>query len=123
MDKKSILVIDDEGINLSIVGAMLIDNYNLMVTKSVYTAQELIQKNSPDLVLLDILMPDINGIEFAKSLRQDSITEHLPIIFFAADSQENTKKSALSIGNCHYLIKPIHKELLLKTVQSLLGRQ
>ncbi|CAN8139339.1 response regulator [Thiomicrorhabdus sp. 6S2-11] len=120
MDKKSILVIDDERINLSILGAMLVDDYELMVTKSVYTARELIQENQPDLILLDVVMPDINGIEFAQSLRQDTNTQHLPIIFISADTSENTKNSAQAVGNCYYLSKPIHKALLLKAVQSLL---
>lgn len=70
----------------------------------------------PDVLILDINMPECNGIEFATMLRQDMSSSQLPIVFLTADNAELTRRDAMAAGADDYLLKPINREALIKAV-------
>src|ERR671925_1415807 len=104
---KTILLADDEA-NLRILVRITLDDpeYCLLEAADGTTALELARKERPDLLVLDWMMPGINGLEVAKALRQDPATAHIPIIMLTAKSQEADKAQGHSVGACTYLIKP-----------------
>ncbi|MBD3841368.1 MAG: response regulator [Campylobacterales bacterium] len=111
--KKKILIVDDIVANLHLTSAMLKDNFTIVVAKDGFKALELCAKqNQPDLVLLDIQMPQMDGFEVAQRLRADSDTKNIPIIFISGDHKTQYENSKiLQLAN-DYIAKPFDKEQL-----------
>jgi two-component system, OmpR family, phosphate regulon response regulator PhoB len=119
---KTILLADDEH-NLRLLVRTTLDDleYCILEAADGTTALELACKERPDLLLLDWMMPGINGIEVAKALRQDPATMHIPIIMLTAKSQETDKAQGHGVGVCTYLVKPFSPLELRRKVQEVLG--
>jgi DNA-binding response OmpR family regulator len=77
---------------------------------------------NPDLLILDVMLPGMDGFEICHQLRQDPQTEKLPIIMLSAKGQEIDKTTGLQVGANEYLTKPIDRALLLEKITSLLGK-
>lgn len=115
--KKTILAIDDDHISLKLVGKIL-EDYNIITTTSGYESLEILKSNHIDLILLDIVMPEINGFELAKKIQENQEYRKIPIIFITAnDSSENLKK-AFNIGGKDYIQKPFSSEQLRIRVEN-----
>jgi two-component system alkaline phosphatase synthesis response regulator PhoP len=119
---KTILLADDEA-NLRILVRTTLDDpeYCLLEAADGTTALELARKERPDLLVLDWMMPGINGLEVAKALRQDPATAHIPIIMLTAKGQEMDKERGHSLGTSAYIVKPFSPLELLQKVQEALG--
>jgi two-component system, OmpR family, phosphate regulon response regulator PhoB len=119
---KTILLADDEA-NLRILVRTTLDDadYCILEAADGATALELARQRHPDLLVLDWMMPGINGIEVVKTLRQDPATADIPIIMLTARGQETDKAQGHSIGACAYLVKPFSPLELLQKVQEALG--
>jgi signal transduction histidine kinase/DNA-binding LytR/AlgR family response regulator len=115
----TVLVVDDESLNLQIVCSQLMQqNIQIMNASSGLEALERVKSQKPDLVLLDIMMPEMDGFEVCKKLRETYSLSELPIIFLTAKNQiEDTLKGFQAGGN-DYLTKPFSREELLARVKN-----
>jgi len=115
MSKPTILVVDDEKINLDILIGLLGNIYNIRVALNAAKAFSIIEKKKIDLILLDVLMPNVNGFEICHLLKSTSHTKDIPIIFITAITDEDSIEKAYDIGGIDYVGKPFKpKELLAK---------
>ncbi|WP_373034820.1 HD domain-containing phosphohydrolase [Sulfurimonas sp.] len=115
-DKKlNILVVDDEPINIQFVVELLYNDYDVSVATSGLTALEVFEKKRPDIVLLDIHMPDVDGFEVARRVYSVESNQEIPIIFFSADDSIDYMEKGFELGAVDYITKPIEaKSFLLK---------
>lgn len=111
--KPTILIVDDMTTNLLLLSDLLKDNCNIKISKSGTKALEILNApNDIDLVLLDIEMPDINGYEVCKELKNNNKTKNLPIVFITAKNSEEDEEFALNLGAIDYITKPFSKAIL-----------
>ncbi|OBT07252.1 hypothetical protein A9267_14515 [Shewanella sp. UCD-FRSSP16_17] len=108
----SILIVDDNTTNVAVLTELLKSTYKLKACLSGEKALEICQKEAkPDLILLDIMMPDIDGLSVCKQLKSDPLTEHIPVIFISALSQDKDVIKGLNLGAVDYITKPISPEI------------
>jgi DNA-binding response OmpR family regulator len=120
---KKILIVDDEANMLRMLGMTLeAAGYTVVVAQQAETARVKIGEEKPDLLVLDIMMPGMSGVEFLKELRADPETETLPVILLSALSTVEDKISGLKAGADEYLTKPIDPREFIARVASLLAR-
>ncbi len=103
---KTILVVDDTTVNIKIVVELLGDVYDIVACRDGETALEIVYQDKPDLILLDIMMPDLDGFEVCKRLKANNETKDIPIIFLTAKEDEQSIVQAYSLGGCDYIKKP-----------------
>ena len=117
-----ILIVDDEQLNIEVVGRYLeIGGYrNLISTDHAGQALPLIGINRPDVVLLDIHMPEINGLEILAAIRSDETLCRTPVVILTGSSDPETKLTALQAGATDLLQKPVHGEELLARLGNVL---
>ncbi|CAN2046884.1 two-component system, sensor histidine kinase and response regulator [Candidatus Magnetomoraceae bacterium gMMP-13] len=114
-----ILAVDDNPINLSVLFNYLGKfGFTVLVVKSGEKALELIEKRRPDIILLDIMMPGINGFEICRLLKEKKETSNLPIIFMSALSETIDKVKGFELGCVDYITKPFHHEEVLARVST-----
>jgi DNA-binding response OmpR family regulator len=118
---KKILAIDDQSEITSIIADFLSDKYEVYPAKTTVKAFSLMHSDKFDLILLDIVMPGMNGIEFLEYLKKQFWYDNTPVIFVSSESDFNTVSQAATLGANGYIKKPIEKELLLKKVQAAIG--
>ncbi len=97
-------------------------NYTVQVTPQGAAALSLARKQAPDLVLLDIILPDMDGFTVCKELRQSPRTSHIPIIFLTEKSARSDRVTGLGVGAQDYITKPFDMEELRLRVQNLIAR-
>ncbi len=115
----TILVIDDNPTNLEILDYTLsVAGYKINTETKGANVIQRIHFSIPDLILLDILLPDINGFELCQRLKSDPVTESIPIIFMTALTATVDKVKGLHLGAVDYITKPFQKEELLARVQT-----
>ncbi len=116
INKQSILIVDDDRINIDILVLLLKDEYKLGIAKNGSKALEYAQKHKPDLILLDIIMPDMNGFEVCAKLKEDAATKDIPIIFLTGMSHQEDKQRGLEAGAVDFIYKPIEAEDVMKRI-------
>jgi DNA-binding response OmpR family regulator/CO dehydrogenase nickel-insertion accessory protein CooC1 len=120
---KKILVVDDNLEVIKLVGLMLeTRGYEIIAAQSGAQALAKAQSESPDLMILDIMMPDLDGYEVCKRLRADPATANLPILMFTAKSGTTDKVAGFQAGADDFLTKPIHPDELVSRVETALMR-
>ncbi|MBM6551532.1 HD domain-containing phosphohydrolase [Marinomonas ostreistagni] len=102
-----ILVVDDEPANLKVLRQVLQDQYRLSFARSGKSALELIEKEPVDLILLDIMMPDMTGFEVCQQLKADSTLRQVPVIFVTALRDTIDEEKGFELGAVDYITKPI----------------
>tara|TARA_R110001583_G_scaffold6499_1_gene32796 strand:- start:15341 stop:16324 length:984 start_codon:yes stop_codon:yes gene_type:complete len=105
--KQNVLIIDDEPINLKVLNNILKDVYKLTFAKSGPEALRLIEKEKPDLILLDVMMPEMTGYEVCEYLKQNPSYKSIPIIFVTALNDAVDEAKGLNIGAVDYISKPV----------------
>ncbi|MCC5999710.1 MAG: diguanylate cyclase [Pararhodobacter sp.] len=116
-----ILIVDDLATNRIIVKAQLTAAFHQCLQASDgCTALEIARREQPAAILLDVMLPDITGIEVCRRLRADPVTQHLPIIMITASGDRQKKLEALAVGADDYLSKPLNSAILLARIRSLL---
>ena len=109
-----ILVVDDDVMNLKRTKLILEKHYDLILAKSGEEALDKLKGESIDLVLLDIAMPGMNGIETFKHMKEDGV--EVPVIFLTASGDEDDVVAAISLGAVNYLKKPFLPKDLLERI-------
>ena len=122
--KEKILVVDDEKDILELIEFNLSNNgYKVNTTASGEEALELIKKNEFDLVVLDIMLPGIDGLDICKIIKADKHISHIPVIMLTAKAEEIDRVTGFEIGADHYVTKPFSPRELLAIVKSVLRRK
>ncbi len=120
---KKILIVDDDIDTLKLVGMMLEQKgYEILATSNGKKALEIADAKLPDLILLDVMMPEMDGYEVSRRLRANPETEPIPIIMFTAKSQVDDKIEGLEAGADAYLTKPTQPRELFAQVKAILKR-
>ncbi|MCL2175250.1 MAG: response regulator [Treponema sp.] len=120
-EKKIVLAVDDNLQQLSEYKTMLIPQYDLRVVKSASEALAFIIRNKPDIILLDIEMPNINGFEFLNDLMKTTSYKNTPIIIVSGNSGQDFIDKAKSFKVFDVLIKPVKPELLVSMIEKALA--
>jgi putative two-component system response regulator len=118
-EKPKILLVDDETLYLDILVDLLKDNYKTVVAKNGAQAlKRMFDEAPPDLVLLDIMMPDMNGYEVCRILKEDPRTREIPIIFLTVKSEINDEIHGFELGAVDYIAKPMSPPIVQARVKS-----
>ena len=115
-EKKKILAIDDDPVFLRALAAYLTPSYDLQISKSAVEATAHINENLPDLILLDIEMPNISGFEFLHTIRKQPKFMTIPVIIISGHTETEFIIHAESSGASAVISKPVDKEKLLKKI-------
>lgn len=119
--KQKILIVDDEPLNISIVVEMLSGDYDLLAATNGKKALQILSSQvKPDLILLDIIMPDMDGFEVAKSIKESADIEYIPIIFLTAKQDNASIVKGFNLGAVDYVAKPFQREELLARIKNTL---
>ncbi|WP_017445622.1 response regulator [Gayadomonas joobiniege] len=116
--KEKILIVDDEPANLRVLKNILQGPYQLSFAKNGADALKLIKKDLPDLILLDIMMPNMSGIEVCKRLKADETTRMIPVIFVSALGEEEDEATGFAVGAVDYISKPVSPTLVRARVKN-----
>ena len=117
-NKKTLLIVDDTKINIDILIELLGGVYDILVSLNSARALELIEDNHIDLILLDILMPGINGYDLCRVLKSKESTASIPVIFITANSDEESIETAFEVGGIDYITKPFKALELLARIKT-----
>ncbi|MBI3229387.1 MAG: diguanylate cyclase [Burkholderiales bacterium] len=118
--KPALLLVDDQPTNLHALAAILKADYDLSFATSGEAALQLAENELPDLVLLDVILPGISGIEVLRVLRANQKTANIPVILVTAASSEQNEINGLDLGADDYLTKPVQAQILLARVRNIL---
>jgi len=113
-----ILAIDDEPINRFVLEDLLEDGFELKLLESGQACLDSVAVREPDLILLDINMPDMNGYEVCKRLQDNPLTREIPVIFLTARIQVSEEKRGFELGAVDYITKPFSEALLLARIKT-----
>lgn len=114
----NILVVDDAEININILVETLGKAYDISVAMNGRDALEMVKNDQPDLILLDIIMPGMDGYEVCEKLKADKKTRNIPIIFLTALTEEQNEARGLQLGAVDYITKPFSTELIKARVRN-----
>jgi two-component system sensor kinase FixL len=115
----AILLVDDIAANLRVLYESLHGrNYKLLIANGGKQALEVVHKSHPDLILLDIMMPDMDGFEVCRRLKQDPATAHIAVIFLSALDDTTDKLRGFQLGAVDYVTKPFHPEEVAARVET-----
>lgn len=119
---KTILVVDDDKMNLNNAMKILSPAYKVIPMLSGKTALKYLTKNIPDLILLDILMPDMDGFEVMREIRGKQEWTDIPVIFLTADVSPQTCAKGGALGAAGFMEKPLEAGRMISGVESVIGR-
>jgi putative two-component system response regulator len=107
MTRRPILCVDDEPANLAVLRQVLKDDHKLVFARSGAEALLAAAKHAPSLILLDVGMPDMNGYDVCHRLKQDKLTERIPVIFVTGRSEERDEMAGFAAGGVDYITRPV----------------
>lgn len=120
-DKKRLLLVDDEMDLVETVKFRLEANgYEVLTASDGEEALDKARKDSPDLIILDLMLPKIDGFQVCRTLKFDTNYKHIPIIMFTARAQESDKKTGEEVCADAYIVKPFEPAALLAKIQELI---
>ncbi|WED22897.1 hybrid sensor histidine kinase/response regulator [Vibrio sp. JC009] len=120
--EQTVLVVDDTPENLKLMAGLLRKHYRIQLAKDGPKALSMVQSDSPpDLVLLDVMMPGMNGFEVLEKMRSHPTSENIPVIFVTALTDTKHAEQGLRGGAIDYITKPVDPEMLLLRVNNLMG--
>ncbi|MEL4887361.1 response regulator [Pectobacterium betavasculorum] len=116
--RPTLLLVDDEITNLQVLRHSLQNDYRLLFAKDGATALSLVRNDRPDLILLDIMMPDLSGHAVCSFLKQDPYTAGIPVIFVTALAESNNEQHGLELGAVDYITKPFNPHIVRARVRT-----
>ncbi|MBH0058362.1 two-component system response regulator [Pseudoalteromonas sp. SWXJZ94C] len=117
-DRPRILIVDDEPANLKVMREVLGNQYRMSFAKSGDAALALLEKDLPQLILLDIMMPDMNGFEVCQLVKSNPKTSHIPVVFVTALGDESDEFKGFELGAVDYITKPISPAIVRARVKT-----
>ena len=117
-----ILIVDDSPTEVHVLSQMLMTNGYITISAS--NGEEGIQvarDEIPDLILMDVVMPGMNGFQATRKLSRDLMTKDIPVIIVTTKNQETDREWGLRQGACDYLVKPVEPESLVAKIEALLA--
>jgi CheY-like chemotaxis protein len=122
--RKTILLVDDDEVHLIVTEASIKDKYDVQMVKSGKEALEFLGKsqNIPDLIMLDILMPEMDGWAVFDRITDIASLKFTPIMFFSSVDEESAKEKAYELGAFDYVTKPCEKKFLLSRIEETLQK-
>lgn len=118
-NKQRILIVDDRPLNIQVIGMILRKKgFLISIASSGNQALKIIEQDPPDLILLDILMPDMDGYEVCCRLKKNSATREIPVIFMSALTDNADRVKGLRLGAVDYVSKPVEPEVLLVRINT-----
>lgn len=117
-NRQKILIVDDMPVNLMMLGEELKRDYEIFIATSGETALKMAEDNPPDLILLDIVMPNMDGREVCRRLKDNDATKNIPVIFITANNTEGDEEEGLVIGAVDYITKPFSLPILKARVRT-----
>ena len=123
MSKKTILVVDDTPVNVEILTGILGGTYNIKYATNGICALKSAQRNPPHLILLDIMMPEMDGYEACRRFKENPDTSEIPIIFITAKTERKDIVKGFEIGGQDYVTKPYNPQELCARIQTHLNLQ
>ncbi|MDN3578831.1 two-component system response regulator [Chitinimonas viridis] len=119
IDKQTVLIVDDTPDNIQLLSALLRDQYRTKVAINGFKALEIAATAPrPDLILMDVMMPEMDGYETTRRLKQNPVTADIPVIFLTAKSQVEDEELGLRMGAVDYIVKPISPPIVLARVKT-----
>jgi two-component system cell cycle response regulator DivK len=116
---KTILIVEDIELNIDLLTQILEEDYSLLIAKDGLQAVAITEKEKPDLVLMDISLPGMDGYEATRNIRKTFSS--LPVIGLSAHAMQGDAEKAIAAGCTDYLTKPVDEDLLLSKLRELLG--
>ena len=118
MNKRIILMVDDVELNHKIAREVLEDTYDLFEAHSAAEGFDILEKIVPDLILLDIVMPDMDGFEMLKLIKRNNRLKKVPVIFLTADSSPEVEVEGFNCGIADYITKPFVPTVMKKRIET-----
>lgn len=117
-DKAHILLVDDEPTNLQLLRSILSEEYRLSFAGSADEALNLVAQEAPDLILLDVVMPERSGYYVCRQLKATPATSTIPVIFVSALTNEADQSTGFAVGAVGYVTKPVTPTLVREQVRT-----
>jgi putative two-component system response regulator len=117
-EKQTVLVVDDTPENIDVLVGTLKGKYNVKAAINGNMAIKIAKENPPDIILLDIMMPEIDGYEVCRQLKADYITKHIPIVFVTAKIEVEDELRGFELGAVDYITKPISPPIVTARVKT-----
>ncbi len=122
MDQKKILIVEDNELNMKLFHDLLeVHGYTTLQTKDGREALQLAREHRPDLILMDIQLPEVSGLEVTKWIKADDELKSIPVIAVTAFAMKGDEEKIRSGGCEAYIAKPISVDSFLETIQTVLG--
>lgn len=124
MSKQTILLVEDEEDILELVtGNLKREGYSVLGTTTGEEGLKRARSDSPDLIILDLTLPGLDGLEICRLLKKDAVTEHIPIVMLAARSEEADIVAGLELGADDYISKPFSPRVMVARLKAVLRRR
>ncbi len=120
---EKILIVEDNQVNLDIFTEILEDDFDLKIALDGQQALDVIEDYMPDIVLLDVMMPIMNGYEVCEKIRSNNKLKDIAVIMVSARAMESERKKGIEAGADEYITKPFDEEVLMTMVKSYLKRK
>ena len=117
---KHILIVDDVTTNLKLAAEVLQEHYKLSMAKSGQQAIQFLEKAKPDLILLDIRMPEMDGYQTLERIKANPNTANIPVVFLTVDDQRESEIKGLKMGAMDFILKPFEPEVMLSRIEKIL---
>lgn len=117
-DKMKILVVDDQPVNIQIIHQMLNADYQIFMAISGAQAISLCQSNPPDLILLDVVMPELDGVATCRLLKQQPELAHIPVIFVTGMQSQEEEVVCWEAGGADFVLKPVNAVTLKHRIKT-----
>ncbi len=119
--KKKILAIDDSSTNIVLLNAVLAqEGYEVLSASSAVEAYQLLEEHAPDLILLDLLMPEVSGFDFLENIKRKEALRKIPVVIVSAVGTKENISLSREMGAVSFISKPIDVSELIKTIRNLL---
>jgi two-component system cell cycle response regulator DivK len=117
---KKIMIVEDIDMNIDLLEQILEEDFELVVAKNGAAGVEMAESERPDLILMDISLPVVNGLDATRLIKANRTLEHIPIIALTAHAMQGDRERALSSGCQDYLSKPIDEDQLFEKIHRLM---
>jgi CheY-like chemotaxis protein len=117
MEQKTILVIEDNEMNMKLMRAVMrVGNYRMLEAMDAETGLRLVKESRPDMILMDIQLPGMDGLNATQIIKADPDLKDIPIFALTGFAMESDKEKAMDVGFAGYIVKPFNVKVLLDTI-------